>query len=82
MIHIEVLDVVEVAETSSLTETNEYLRAGWRLLSTRTQEITHTNHWTIYVLGWPRAAGEVVNPIRNRSRQPEEEQMRQIDNQP
>jgi hypothetical protein len=75
MIHLEVLDVVEVAETSSITETNEYLRAGWRLLSTRTQEITRTNHWTVYVLGWPRTAGAVVNPVMERYAKREAERL-------
>jgi hypothetical protein len=79
MIHLGVLDVVEVAETSSITETNEYLHAGWRLLSTRTQEITPTNHWTIYVLGWPRAAGEVVNPVLERRTKREAEYVAQRD---
>ena len=44
--------IIEVAEIFNSKDTNSYLNAGWVLLNT-----TPTEQGVLYVLGWPRDAG-------------------------
>jgi hypothetical protein len=67
------LDVLAVREESSPDDVNELLAVGWILLRTYTQSYgdAASSEHAVYVLAWPRAAGEIIDPIAARHAQQE-----------
>lgn|GEM_PF-3268501 len=65
------LDVAEVFETSSYKDANQYLKLGWKLLSTYLRDYGHPverHQWTVYCLAWPKDAGDPQHPESPQSR--------------
>lgn len=54
-------DVAELQELRDLDQVNRHLQSGWLLIETRVtcQEDGPRNEVIHYVIGWPRAAGDV-----------------------
>ncbi len=57
MSKFNVVDVKEVAETNDSKVANKYLKLGWTLLNTHTDDYGHPverRQWTVYSLGWTK----------------------------
>ena len=56
-------DVIQVQELDNPNNVNRMLEVGWILLNTRNIRPDSSGEITVYVIGWPRSAGIVVDPI-------------------
>jgi len=52
----------KIIDFSSKVNTDNYVRAGWELIETRSELIGNAEAVLIYRVGWPRNAGEPVCP--------------------
>ena len=62
---LRLTDVGEVKESRDQHEVNRYLDTGWVLISTHVRDYGEpgvVDQYTVYVLGWPRTAGEPQHP--------------------
>jgi hypothetical protein len=56
-------DVIQVQELDNPNHVNRMLEVGWILLNTRNIRPDSSGEITVYVIGWPRLAGAVVDPV-------------------
>ena len=56
-------DVIQVQELENPNHVNRMLEVGWILLNTRNVRPDSSGEITVYVIGWPRSAGAVVDPV-------------------
>jgi len=56
-------DVIQVQEHENPNDVNKMLEVGWILLRTRNIRVGAAGEATIYVIGWPRSAGAIVDPV-------------------
>jgi len=55
--------VTQVQELDNPNDVNRMLEVGWILLNTRNVRPDSSGEITIYIIGWPRSAGAVVDPV-------------------
>jgi hypothetical protein len=56
-------DVIQVQELDNPNQVNRMLEVGWILLNTRNIRPDSSGEITVYVIGWPRSGGAIVDPI-------------------
>lgn len=57
------LNVIQVQELTRPAQVNKMLAAGWILLRTYITTVGQGNESAVYVIGWPRSAGAVVDAV-------------------
>ena len=56
-------DVIQVQEHENPNDVNKMLEVGWILLRTRNIRVGAAGEATIFVIGWLRSAGAIVDPV-------------------
>jgi hypothetical protein len=68
-------DIIQVVEYERTRDVNKLLETGWKLLNiyNRPYGDSGVAQLAVYILGWPRSAGEPVNPVQIQEQQQRQE---------